>query len=127
MERNALMNNDLISREDLNKTIDGITWYHINSHGELVEGAFDDDALYKAEDIYKAIDNAPTVAKSCKELQEVANERQQGEFSRKDLESWLYQIAMNNIGTDFEKSVVEIIHRLDGFERFVSEQKGGAE
>lgn len=56
------MNNDLISREDLNKTIDGITWYHINSHGELVEGAFDDDdALYKAEDIYKAIDNALTV------------------------------------------------------------------
>ncbi|MBQ1572312.1 MAG: hypothetical protein IIZ78_14385, partial [Clostridiales bacterium] len=46
--------------------------------------------------------------------------RPQGEFSRKDLESWLYQIAMNNIGTDFEKSVVEIIHRLDGFERFVS-------
>ncbi|MBQ1572311.1 MAG: hypothetical protein IIZ78_14380 [Clostridiales bacterium] len=57
------MNNDLISREDLNKTIDGITWYHINSHGELVEGAFDDDdALYKAEDIYKAIDNAPTIS-----------------------------------------------------------------
>ena len=50
----------------------------------------------------------------------------QGEFNRKDLESWLYQIAMNNIGTDFEKSVVEIIHRLDGFERFVSEQKDGA-
>lgn len=56
------MNNNLISREDLNKTIDGITWYHINPHGELTEGAFDDgDALYKAEDIYNAIDNAPTV------------------------------------------------------------------
>lgn len=56
------MNNDLISREALNKTIDGITWYHINSCGELVEGAFDDDdAFYKAEDIYNAIDNAPTV------------------------------------------------------------------
>lgn len=54
-------------------------------------------------------------------------ERPQGEFSRKDLESWLYQIAMNNIGTDFEKSVVEIINRLDGFERFVSEQKSGAD
>lgn len=56
------MNNDLISREALNETIEKITWYHINSDGDLVEGAFDDDdALYKAKDIYKAIDNAPTV------------------------------------------------------------------
>ena len=56
------MNNELISRDALNETIDKITWYHINSDGELVEGAHDDgDALYKAEDIYKAIDNAPTV------------------------------------------------------------------
>lgn len=56
------MNNDLISRDALNETIDRITWYHINAHGELVAGAhYNDDALYKAEDIYKAIDNAPTV------------------------------------------------------------------
>ena len=57
------MNNELISRKGLNKTIDVITWYHINSHGELVEGApCESDALYKAEDIYNAIDNAPTVS-----------------------------------------------------------------
>lgn len=56
------MNNDLIGREALKETIDKIPWYHINSHGEFVEGAHDDgDALYKAEDIYNAIDNAPTV------------------------------------------------------------------
>ena len=60
------MNNELISRDALNETIDKITWYHINSDGELVEGAHDDgDALYKAEDIYKAIDNAPTVDTTC--------------------------------------------------------------
>lgn len=89
------------------------------------------------DDIFELIDHAPTVeiptelCKGCRFLKdcETCEEklRPQGEFSRKDLESWLYQIAMNNIGTDFEKSVVEIIHRLDGFERFVSEQKGGAE
>ena len=57
------MNNDLISRSALKEMIDDITWYHINPHGELTEGAFDDDdALYKAEDIYNAIDNAPTVS-----------------------------------------------------------------
>lgn len=56
------MNNDLISREALRETIDKITWYHINPHGELSEGAHgDSDALFKAEDIFKAIDNASTV------------------------------------------------------------------
>ena len=56
------MNNDLISREALKETIDCIDWYHINPCGELTEGALcNGEALYKAEDIYKAIDNAPTV------------------------------------------------------------------
>ena len=53
----------LIDADALKETIDDITWYHINPHGELTEGAFDDgDAFYKAEDIYNAIDNAPTVS-----------------------------------------------------------------
>lgn len=34
------------------------------------------------ENIVALIDNAPTVAKSCKELQEVANERSQGEWGK---------------------------------------------
>lgn len=64
------MNNDLISREALNKIIDKITWYHINPYGELVDGAlWNGEALYKAEDIYNAIDNAPAV-----------EERPQGEW-----------------------------------------------
>ena len=40
-------------------------------------------------------------------------------FSRKDLESWLYQIAYNNTDNDLSKYCEEIIGRLDGFERFV--------
>lgn len=53
----------LIDADALNETIDKITWYHINPYGELVEGAHgDSDALYKAEDIYNAIDNAPTIS-----------------------------------------------------------------
>ena len=52
------MNSELISRETLKETIDGITWYHINPYGELVEGAHgDSDALFKAEEIFNAIDN----------------------------------------------------------------------
>lgn len=56
------MNNDLISREALKKIIDKITWYHINPYGELVDGAlWNGEALYKVEDIFNAIDNAPAV------------------------------------------------------------------
>ncbi len=40
-------------------------------------------------------------------------------FSIKQLKSWLYEIAINNINTDMETYTVEIISRLDGFERYV--------
>ena len=42
---------------------------------------------------------------------------------RKDLESWLYEIAMNNFGNELERSCIEIISRLDGFERYVKEKE----
>lgn len=57
-----LKNMRLIDIDNLKEQIDILTWYHINKNGELVEGAEDSDsALYKAEDIYRLIDNAPTV------------------------------------------------------------------
>ena len=46
-------------------------------------------------------------------------------FTRKELESWLYEIAMNNFGTEFERSCIEIINRLNGFERFVVDKRVG--
>lgn len=68
-------------REALKETIDRIDWYHINPHGELVEGAHgDDDALYKAEDIYKAIDSALSYEIATK-LQPNCNNLQQGELN----------------------------------------------
>ena len=50
-------------------------------------------------------------------------ERPQGEFTRKELESWLYQIVFNNIGNYLEVGCEEIIGRLDGFERFVADRR----
>lgn len=47
----------------------------------------------------------------------------EGYFTIEELRSWLYQIAINNTPSDFEKDVVEIIQRLDGFERFVKERR----
>ena len=54
--------NDLISRAAVVDAIEGVDWYHQNQHGEMVHGANPDDhqAWYKAEDIYKAVENVPS-------------------------------------------------------------------
>ena len=54
---------DLIERQ---KTIDALeltTWYHQNRNGEMVKGANnkEDQAWYKAEDVYKVLKDAPSV------------------------------------------------------------------
>ncbi len=64
--------------------------------------------------VTKAIDEAPTVEA----------------FTRAELESWLYQIAMNNLdGVErdkvFSDDCIEIITRLDGFERYTKDKREG--
>lgn len=51
------MNN--ISKQDIIEAIQEVNWYHINNNGELVSGANskEHEPLYKANDIYKAIDH----------------------------------------------------------------------
>lgn len=44
-------------------------------------------------------------------------------FTIEELKSWLYENAMNNFGTEYEKSVIEIINRLDGFARFCKDRR----
>lgn len=52
---------DTIYRQDAIDAIDSTDWYHINNKGELVHGANskDDVPLYKAVDIYKAVNGLP--------------------------------------------------------------------
>lgn len=54
---------ELIDRQALIDSIEVIPWYHINEAGELASGANTElhTALYKEEDIFKALKNAPTV------------------------------------------------------------------
>ena len=47
------------------------------------------------------------------------------EFTRRELESWLYAIAINNTQNELGSSCEEIISRLDGFERYVSDMRKG--
>ena len=56
---------DCISREQVIEAIDEVDWYYIGFTGELVHGAASvDEAWYKAEDIYKAIESLPSIAPS---------------------------------------------------------------
>ncbi len=53
----------LIDAYALMDTVEGVNWYHIDKLGYLANGANSQDhtPIYKAEDIYNAIRNAPTV------------------------------------------------------------------
>ena len=53
----------LIDANALRDTIEHIDWYHIDKKGHLAHGANSavHTPFYKAESIYKAIENAPTV------------------------------------------------------------------
>ena len=51
---------EYINREVLRDSVESIDWYSVR-RGELIIGAeSSENALYKANDIYSAIDNAPT-------------------------------------------------------------------
>ena len=51
---------EYIKRAKLAFVIDDTTWYHIGHHNDLVKGAAnEDEALYKATDIYEVIRNQP--------------------------------------------------------------------
>ena len=53
----------LIDANALNDVIEHIDWYHVVVRGVLAKGANSQlhTPLYKADDIYKALDEAPTV------------------------------------------------------------------
>ena len=57
------MNNDLISRSALIEKIESTYWYHISESGNLAKGANSelDTPLFKADDIFTALENAPAV------------------------------------------------------------------
>ena len=56
------MADDLISRQVAIDAMENVDWYHINSNGQLVHGANskEDEPLYKAEDVYKVLNDVPS-------------------------------------------------------------------
>lgn len=53
---------DLIDRHNMIDAIETIDWYHQNKNGEMVHGANskEDQAWYKAEDVYEAVEAVPS-------------------------------------------------------------------
>ena len=57
---------DLVDRDRLTDTIDGITWYHQNRNKDMVEGAnsAEEQAWYREQDVHEAVADAPVVIES---------------------------------------------------------------
>ena len=64
------MKNDTINRQETIEAMESLDWYHINKNGQLVHGANSktDEPLYKAEDVYRVLNNAPSIThcRDCK-------------------------------------------------------------
>lgn len=56
------MSEDVISRQAAIDAMEDVDWYHINKNGQLVHGANskEDEPLYKAEDVYKVLNDVPS-------------------------------------------------------------------
>ena len=56
------MSEDTISRKTAIDAMEDVDWYHINKDGQLTHGANskEDEPLYKAEDVYKVLNDMPS-------------------------------------------------------------------
>ena len=54
---------DCISRKAAIEAVEDVDWYHVNKDGQLTHGANseEDEPLYKAEDVYKVLNDMPSV------------------------------------------------------------------
>lgn len=54
--------NDMIYRQEAIDAIENIEWYHLNTKGEMESGAnsAEHQAWYKADDIYKVLEELPS-------------------------------------------------------------------
>ena len=55
--------NDLIYRQAAIDAVENVAWYHLNTKGEMESGAnsTEHQAWYKADDIYKVLEELPSV------------------------------------------------------------------
>lgn len=81
---------DFISREDTIEKMEEVDWYHQNKNGEMVHGAnpAEHQAWYKAEDVYKVLEDMPDVRMTtgacwgcqCEKMEKLRPERERGKW-----------------------------------------------
>ena len=84
-----VMNDDLISRTEAIEAIEIVDWYHQNSNKDMVHGANDDEhqAWYKAQDIYKALEDVPSADRPKKVIAQITfNEEKLREIVKEAVE-----------------------------------------
>lgn len=67
------MSEELIKKSDAIDAIEAVDWYHQNKNKDMVSGANSDEhqAWYKADDIYKALEDVPTIEPKTKVIAQV--------------------------------------------------------
>lgn len=86
------MANDTISRKATIDAMEDVDWYHINKDGQLTHGANseEDEPLYKAEDVYKVLNDMPTAQPEQRWIPVKAHPATDEEReSRPDINYWL--------------------------------------
>ena len=92
----------------------------VNNFRVLIDNAPTVDT-YTEDDVHYAIKEGHEVGYG---MAKAKFGRPQGDFTIDELRMWLCEIAFNN-DNDFGLDCLEIIDRLDGFERFVADMRGG--
>lgn len=66
---------DLITRKNVIDAIEMVDWYHQNERKDMVSGANSNahQAWYRAEDIYKAIEDVPSVGDANIDVERLAD------------------------------------------------------
>ena len=93
---------DTISRRAAIDAMEGVDWYHINKDGQLTHGANseEDEPLYKAEDVYKVLNDMPSVPQNlqptCNQLATDTISRQAAcEYCHEDSDGYVMPLEKN--------------------------------
>lgn len=89
---------DLISRQAAVDAIETTDWYHQNANGDMASGASNEhEAWYKAEDVYKALNDLPS-----------AQPRKKGKWVWKDREVNRYRKETGT--TEYGEVITIMVH-----------------
>lgn len=99
---------DTISRKAAIDAMEGVDWYHINSNGQLVHGANskEDEPLYKADDVYKVLNDVPSAQQRWIPCSERLPEERQEILATTTDNAWGDVVIIRTYYKEMHKSVI---------------------